>query len=249
MKTALITGAGIGLGKGSAEALAAAGYHVILTDVLPDEGSGAAEAIINAGGSAEYRDMDVTDSDAVNAVIGAVEAQHGPLTALVLNAGIAKTIPLDGMADQAWDLTQEINLKGMMRVLRAAAPQMRAAKQGAVVCLTSVVGPLLGWAEHIPYSASKGGVAGFVKAAALELAPDQIRVNAIAPGVIRTAQTLDPVHSLGEEGLTAFAPKVPLGRIGDPADIADVVVFLLSHQARFITGQTIAVDGGLTVSL
>jgi len=174
MKTALITGAGIGLGKRSAEALAAAGYHVILTDVLPEEGRGAAEAIIAAGGSAEYRDMDVTDSDAVNAVIGAVEEQHGPLTALVLNAGIAKTIPLDGMADDSWDLTQEVNLKGMMRVLRAAAPKMRAAKQGAVVCLTSVVGPLLGWAEHIPYSASKGGVAGFVKAAALELAPDEL---------------------------------------------------------------------------
>ena len=153
------------------------------------------------------------------------------------------------LTDDEWDETINVNLKGMVRVLRAAAPSMRAAHSGAVVCLSSIVGSLLGWPEHIPYGASKGGVAGLVRSAALELAADGVRVNGIAPGVIRSAQTLDPVNSLGEEGLAAFAETVPLGRVGNPEDIADVAVFLLSDKARYLTGQVLAVDGGTTISL
>ncbi|EED34275.1 cyclopentanol dehydrogenase [Luminiphilus syltensis NOR5-1B] len=248
-KTALITGGGIGLGKASAVALAEQGYTVYVTDVLTSEGEETAAAIREAGGDAEFRFLDVTDSDAVTRLVSEIDAEHGSLSALVLNAGIAKTLPLDTLTDDQWDVTLDINLKGMMRVLRAAAPGMKRAGEGAVVCLSSIVGALLGWSEHIPYSSSKGGVAGLVRAAALELAPHQVRVNGIAPGVIRSAQTLDPVNSLGEEGLKAFAGTVPLGRVGDPRDIADVVVFLLSDKARYLTGQVIAVDGGSTISL
>lgn len=248
-KTALVTGAGIGLGKAAAIALAEAGYRVFVTDVLRDEGTDCAAAICSNGGDAEYRFLDVTDSSATNDLVTALEAQHGPLSALVLNAGIAKTLPLDTLTDEQWDQTIDVNLKGMMRILRAAAPGMKRSRDGAVVCLSSIVGALLGWSEHIPYSSSKGGVAGLVRAAALELAPYQVRVNGIAPGVIRSAQTLDPINSLGEEGLEAFAQTVPLGRVGSPEDIADVVVFLLSDKARYLTGQVIAVDGGSTISL
>ena len=248
-KTALVTGAGIGLGRASAIALAGAGYRVVVTDVLTDEGEDCAAAIRAEGGDAEFRFLDVTDSAAVDELIASLEAAHGALAALVLNAGIARTLPLTTLADAQWDETIDVNLKGMMRVLRAAAPGMKAAGEGAVVCLSSIVGALLGWSEHIPYAASKGGVAGLVRAAALELAPHGIRVNGIAPGVIRSAQTLDPVNSLGEEGLKAFAQTVPLGRVGDPRDIADVAVFLLSDSARYLTGQILAVDGGTTISL
>lgn len=248
-ETYLITGAGIGLGRAVALALGKLGHRVIVTDVLVQEGEATAAEITNQGGLAEFHPLDVTSTEAVNALTALIEGRYGPFSGLVLNAGIAKTLPLSSLEDEQWDLTLDINLKGMMRVLRAAAPGMRRSGRGAVVCLSSIVGPVLGWSEHVPYCASKGGVAGLVRSSALELASDNIRVNGIAPGVIRTAQTLDPVNSLGEEGLQAFASTVPLGRVGAPEDIADVALFLLSDGARYITGQIISVDGGTTISL
>lgn len=248
-QVALVTGAGIGLGRATAQALGDAGYHVVVTDVLDVEGAAVAAEIAAAGGSAEFQHLDVTDTDAANAVVADVVARCGAIDALVLNAGIARTLPLSTLSDAAWDETMEVNLKGMMRVFRAAVPTMQAANKGAVVCISSIVGAVLGWSEHIPYVASKGGVLGLVRSAALEFAGNGIRVNGIAPGVIRSAQTLDPVNSLGEDGLAAFAETVPLGRVGNPEDIADVAVFLLSDKARYLTGQIIPVDGGTTISL
>ncbi len=248
-QVALVTGAGIGLGRATALALGDAGYHVVVTDVLDAEGEAVAAEIAGAGGSAEFQHLDVTDTDAANTVVGDVVARCGAIDALVLNAGIARTLPLPTLSDAAWDETMEVNLKGMMRVFRAAVPAMQAANKGAVVCISSIVGAVLGWSEHIPYVASKGGVLGLVRSAALEFAGNGIRVNGIAPGVIRSAQTLDPVNSLGEDGLAAFAETVPLGRVGNPEDIADVAVFLLSDKARYLTGQVIPVDGGTTISL
>ncbi len=248
-QVALVTGAGIGLGRATALALGDAGYHVVVTDVLDAEGEAVAAEIAGAGGSAEFQHLNVTDTDAANTVVGDVVARCGAIDALVLNAGIARTLPLPTLSDAAWDETMEVNLKGMMRVFRAAVPAMQAANKGAVVCISSIVGAVLGWSEHIPYVASKGGVLGLVRSAALEFAGNGIRVNGIAPGVIRSAQTLDPVNSLGEDGLAAFAETVPLGRVGNPEDIADVAVFLLSDKARYLTGQVIPVDGGTTISL
>lgn len=247
--TVLISGAGIGIGKGMAEAFAAADYRVIATDVLADEGAGVVSALAESGADAEFHEMDVTNTDQVNGVIASVEKAYGPITTLVCNAGIAKKIPLTTMTDDQWDLTIDVDLKGMMRMIRAAAPAMRNAKSGSVVCLASIVGTAYGWDEHVPYSAAKAGVSGLVRGVAIELAKDGIRANGIAPGFIRTAQTLDPINSVGEEGLNAVAPSVPLGRIGDPSDIADVAVFLASNKARYITGQTITVDGGVLVGL
>lgn len=245
----VISGAGIGIGRGIAEAFGALGHHVVVTDVLDSEGEEVAERIRAAGGRAEYRRMDVTSTTQVNALIAAVEESHGAIGTLICNAGIAKKIPLPAMSDEEWDTTLDVDLKGMMRMIRAAAPAMRRARTGSVVCLASVVGTAYGWNEHIPYSAAKAGVAGLVRGAAIELAREGVRVNGIAPGFIRTAQTLDPVHSVGPEGLEATAPRVPLGRIGEAADIADVAVFLASEKARYITGQVITVDGGLLVGL
>jgi 3-oxoacyl-[acyl-carrier protein] reductase len=248
-RTVIISGAGIGIGKATAEAFAREGYRVIVTDVLVDEGQAVAAAIEAAGGKARFMAMDVADTAAVDTVIADVERRYGALACVVCNAGIAKKLPLASLTDAEWDTTLDVDLKGMIRMVRAAAPAMRAAKSGSFVCLASIVGTQLGWDEHVPYSAAKGGVAGLVRGVAIELAGDGIRANAIAPGLIRTAQTLDPVNSVGDEGLAAFAPKVPLGRIGDPSDIAEVAVFLASDRARYITGQTITVDGGLMVAL
>ena len=246
---ALVTGAGIGLGRATALALADAGYRVMVTDVLSDEGQAVVTEISERGGEAEFHWLDVTDTAIVDGVLSTIQSRYGALSALVLNAGIARTLPLTSLEDDAWDETMNINLKGMMRVMRAAIPGMQSAGVGSIVCLSSIVGAVLGWSEHIPYVASKGGVMGLGRSAALEFAGHGIRVNGIAPGVIRSAQTLDPVNSLGEDGLAAFAETVPLGRVGNPEDIADVAVFLLSDKARYLTGQIIAVDGGTTVSL
>ncbi|MFO0336156.1 MAG: SDR family NAD(P)-dependent oxidoreductase [Pseudomonadota bacterium] len=249
MRTVLITGAGIGIGRACAETFAALGDHVVLTDVLEEQGRETCAALRAAGGSAEFRKLDVTSTRDADAAVAAVEAARGPLDVIVANAGIAHRMPLATMTDELWHHTLDVDLTGMIRVVRAAAPRMRAAKRGAIVCISSVVGTAYGWNEHVPYTAAKAGVAGLVKGLAIELAADRIRVNGIAPGFIRTAQTLDPVNSVGQAGLDAVAPRIPLGRVGEPRDIADVVAFLVSDSARYLTGQTITVDGGLLVGL
>ncbi|RMH48485.1 MAG: SDR family oxidoreductase [Alphaproteobacteria bacterium] len=247
MKTVLITGAGIGIGRATAHAFARAGWHVVVTDVLEDEGAAVAEAIAGAGGSAQFHALDVTDTAAAEAVVAAVEAAHGPLGAVVCNAGIAHRVPLDQLTDAKWDHTFEVDLKGMIRVIRPAVPGMRRAGGGAIVCLSSIMGTNYGWDQHVHYSAAKSGVVGLVRGLAVELARDGIRVNGVAPGYVRTAQALSREHSLGPEGLEAAAAFIPMGRVGEPEDIADVILFLCSDGARYLTGQTITVDGGLVV--
>jgi 3-oxoacyl-[acyl-carrier protein] reductase len=249
MRNVMITGAGIGIGQACARAFAALGDHVVITDVLADAGEATAAAIRASGGSAEFQRLDVRDSAATDAVVADVEQRRGALGVIVANAGIAHTIPLATMTDTLWHNTIEVDLTGMVRVVRAAAPQMKAARGGAIVCISSVVGTAYGWKDHVPYSAAKAGVAGLVRGLAVDLAANGIRVNGIAPGFVRTAQTLDPVNSVGQEGLDAVAPRIPLGRVGAPEDIADVVCFLASEQARYMTGQILTVDGGLLVSL
>ncbi|GEO37988.1 3-oxoacyl-[acyl-carrier protein] reductase [Skermanella aerolata] len=247
MPIVLITGAGIGIGRASAKAFADAGYRVILTDVLDDEGRQAAEEISAAGGQAEFHRLDVRDTAGANAIVAAVEAAHGPIDVVLANAGIAHKVPLADLTDEKWEQTLDIDLGGVMRVVRAAAPAMRKRGQGCVIALSSIMGVAYGWDEHVHYSAAKSGVVGLVRGLAVELAKDGIRVNGIAPGYIRTAQALSEKHSLGPAGLEAAASFIPLGRVGEPEEIADVAVFLASQAARYLTGQVIVVDGGLLV--
>jgi len=246
--TVLVTGAGIGIGRATARAFSRAGYRVIVTDILEAEGQEVAGGIREAGGDAQFHWLDVTDTGNVNDLLVEVEQQYGALDALVNNAGIAHRLPLATMTDDEWDHTLDVDLKGMMRTVRAAAPAMRESGRGAIVCIASVSGTIYGWDEHTAYSAAKAGIAGLVRALAAELADDGIRVNGIAPGVIRTAQSLNEEHSLGVGGLETMRLRVPLKRIGEPEDIADVVVFLASEAARYVTGQVITVDGGLSVA-
>lgn len=243
----LITGGGIGIGRATALAFAEAGYHVIVTDVLDKAGEAVAAEINGGGGAAQFQHLDVTDSKNADAVVAAAEAQFGALDVVVANAGIAHRVPLAAMSDEKWDHTFDVDLKGIMRVARAAAPAMRAKGSGAIVALSSIMGVAYGWDEHVHYSAAKSGVVGLVRGLAVELARDGIRVNGIAPGYVRTAQALSEEHSLGPAGLEKAAAFIPIGRVGEPDDIADVAVFLASHAARYMTGQTVVVDGGLLV--
>jgi 3-oxoacyl-[acyl-carrier protein] reductase len=247
MKTVLITGAGIGIGRATAKMFGTHGWRVIVTDVLEDEGAAVVTEITKAGGTAEFHALDVTSTPAAEAVLAKVHADYGPLAALVCNAGIAHKVPLEELTDEKWDQTFEINLKGMIRVIRPAVAAMKPAEGGAIVCLSSIMGVAYGWDEHVHYSAAKSGVVGLVRGLGVELARNNIRVNGVAPGYIRTAQALSPVHSLGPEGLERAAEFIPAGRVGEPEDIADVINFLVSDAARYMTGQVVTVDGGLLV--
>jgi 3-oxoacyl-[acyl-carrier protein] reductase len=242
-QTVLITGAGIGIGRAAAKAFGKAGYHVIVTDVLEKEGQAVAAEI---GKNAEFHKLDVRSTENTNAVIATVEKKHGALDCIVANAGIAHKVPLAQMTDEKWDYTFDIDLKGIFRVVRAAVPAMKAAKRGAIVAVSSIMGVAYGWDEHVHYSAAKSGVVGLVRGLAVELARDGIRVNGIAPGYIRTAQLLSKEHSLGPDAEKAGA-FIPMGRIGEPEEIADVIQFLASNAARYMTGQVVVVDGGLLV--
>lgn len=246
-KYVLVTGGGIGIGRATAFAFADAGFHVIVTDVLDKEGEAVADEIRGKGGSVEFQHLDVTSTENANDVVAAAEEKCGALDVIVANAGIAHKVPLTKMTDEKWDHTFDVDLKGIMRVVRAAAPAMRARKSGAVVALSSIMGVAYGWDQHVHYSAAKSGVVGLVRGLAMELASDGIRVNGVAPGYIRTAQALSEEHSLGPAGLEKAAEFIPMNRVGEPDDIADVIVFLASHAARYMTGQTVVVDGGLLV--
>lgn len=241
--TVLITGAGIGIGRAAAQAFGKAGYHVIVTDILEKEGEAVAADI---GKNAEFQRLDVRSTENANAVVAAVEKKHGALDCIVANAGIAHRAPIAQLTDEKWDYTFDIDLKGIFRVVRPAVAAMKAARKGAIVAVSSIMGIAYGWDEHVHYSSAKAGVVGLVRGLAVELARDGIRVNGVAPGYIRTAQLLSKEHSLGPDADKAGA-FIPMGRIGEPEDIADVIRFLASNAARYMTGQVVVVDGGLLV--
>jgi 3-oxoacyl-[acyl-carrier protein] reductase len=243
----LITGAGIGIGRATAKAFAKAGFHVVATDVLATEGASVVAEIVAEGGTAEFHMLDVRSTEAADSVVAAVEAKHGGIDVIVANAGIAHRVPLDQMTDAKWDHTFDIDLKGIFRVVRPALAGMKRRKKGAIVALSSIMGVAYGWDEHVHYSAAKSGVVGLVRGLAVELAKDGIRVNGIAPGYIRTAQLLSKEHSLGPEAAEKAGEFIPMGRIGQPEEIADVALFLASNAARYMTGQVVVVDGGLLV--
>jgi 3-oxoacyl-[acyl-carrier protein] reductase len=245
-QTVLITGAGIGIGRATAKAFGKAGQHVIVTDILEKEGSAVAAEIVAAGGSAEFHRLDVRSTAEADALVAAIEKEHGAIGTIVANAGIAHKVPLSQLSDEKWDYTFDIDLKGMIRVIRPAAAAMKAAGKGAIVCVSSIMGVAYGWDEHVHYSSAKSGVVGLVRGLAVELARHGIRVNGIAPGYIRTAQLLSKEHSLGPEADKA-GEFIPMGRIGEPEEIADVIQFLASNAARYMTGQVVVVDGGLLV--
>jgi NAD(P)-dependent dehydrogenase (short-subunit alcohol dehydrogenase family) len=228
----LVLGAASGIGHACAVALERAGWHVLAGDMAE---------IAPGGPVRESAVFDVRDRDAVEAGIAAL-AQRGPFDAVVNAAGLARVAPFEAITPKGWSLLIDVNLTGAFNVLQAAAPRIR--DGGAVVIISSVDSqlPVSGLAH---YCASKAGVDALSRSAALELGRRGIRCNVVAPGVVRTplmAPFLDR-----PEVSDAFTSRTPLGRLGAPDDVADVVTFLVSDAARWITGARIPVDGGLSL--
>lgn len=231
-RRALVLGAASGIGDACARALAASGWEVVAGDMA---------AIEPGGVVADSEVFDVRDPDAVEAGIARL-AEAAPFDALVNAAGLARVAPLDEITPRGWQLLLDVNLTGSFHVLRSAAP--RIADGGSIVMISSVDStlPVSGLAH---YCASKAGVDALMRSAALELGPRGIRCNVVAPGVVRTplmAPFLDR-----PEISESFTSRTPMGRLGAPDDVADVVTFLVSPAARWITGARIPVDGGLSL--
>jgi 3-oxoacyl-[acyl-carrier protein] reductase len=237
-----VTGAAQGLGRCIAQTLAAAGAKVACIDVNAESLAETVAGIRAAGGTAEPLACDVTQSDRVAEVVEQVVAMWGKLDILVNNAGVTRDNVLVRMKDEQWDLVININLRGTFLFTRAAARPMMKARGGRIINVASVSG-LMGNPGQVNYSASKAGVIGLTRTVACELASRNITVNAVAPGFIAT----DMTAKLGEEILTAVRKEIPLGRLGEPQDVADAVLFLASDAASFITGHILTIDGGLTV--
>ncbi len=240
----LISGAGIGIGRAAALTFGAQGDHVIVTDVLDDKGADVVTEIEAAGGSAEFHHLDVTSTEAADALVGDLNTRFGGIDVIIANAGIALRVPMSEMTDETWHKTMDVDLYGMLRVIRPALPAMK--KGASIICLSSIMGTNYGWDEHVHYSTAKSGVIGLIRGLAVEFADKGIRVNGVAPGYIRTAQLLNPGHSLGPDAAEIASPYIPMKRLGEPAEIANVIKFLASDDASYLTGQVITVDGGLT---
>ena len=236
---AVVTGGASGIGRATARRLAEEGARVAIIDINGDAADDIAQEI---DGTAHL--ADVTDAEGLRTAVDAAARAMGGITLLFNNAGIGSQSPLHEWAPEEWDRLLAVNLTGVYLGFRAAIPHLRASGGGSVVSTASISGTRPAAGEG-PYAAAKAGVAALTASAALEYGP-QIRVNSISPGMILTALT-EPLLQFLPHERDRFNQRTPLGRIGEPDDIADVVVFLCSHLARFITGQNIVVDGGLTL--
>jgi NAD(P)-dependent dehydrogenase (short-subunit alcohol dehydrogenase family) len=236
---AVITGGGSGIGRATARRMADEGASVAVIDI---NGDAAHEIAAEIGGSAHV--ADVTDADGLRGAVDAAAVVMGGITIMFNNAGVGNQSPLHEWAPEEWDRMLAVNLTGVYLGFRAAVPHIRASGGGSIVSTASISGtrPAAGEA---PYAAAKAGVAAITASAALEYGPG-IRVNAVSPGMILTALT-EPLLQFLPHERARFERTTPLGRIGEPDDIAGVVVFLCSDLARFITGQNIVVDGGMTL--
>ncbi|OHB81524.1 MAG: 3-oxoacyl-[acyl-carrier-protein] reductase [Planctomycetes bacterium RBG_16_64_12] len=241
-QVAIVTGAGRGLGRLIAEVLADAGARVACVDVETALVAETVDRITAGGGIAEAFACDVTDSQRVGEVVDAVVNQWGGLQILVNNAGITRDNIVLRMKDDQFDAVINVNLRGTFLFTRAAARPMLKGRRGRIINMASVSG-MMGNPGQANYSASKAGVIGLTRTVARELAGRNITVNAVAPGFIATEMSA----ALGEEILEEVKKRTPLGRLGEPQDVADAVLFLASEAAGFITGHVLVVDGGLTV--
>ena len=243
-RVAFVTGAGRGMGRAIAERLAQEGARVAVTDLDKDTATEAAEAI---GGDAHAIRVDVTDGASVGTGVEEVNAVLGPIDVLVNNAGWDRMARFLDTDEDLWDRLIAINLKGTLRTCKAIVPQMVERGAGRIVNISSDAARVGSSGEAV-YSAAKAGIIGFSKTLAREVARAGINVNVVCPGPTDTPLLADMMGQGNERLIESLKRGIPLGRLGRPEDVAGVVAFLASDDAAFITGQTVSVSGGLTMS-
>jgi NAD(P)-dependent dehydrogenase (short-subunit alcohol dehydrogenase family) len=241
-KVALVTGAARGQGAAEAELFCREGARVVLADLRDAEGEGRAEALRSAGHEAIFRHLDVSVSGDWGLAIGAAESTFGPLDVLVNNAGVVSFAGLADCSPEEWSEVVAVNQTGVFNGMRAAAPGMRRAGAGSIVNISSIFG-ISAVPGYFAYQASKAAVVQMTRAAAVELAPVGIRVNCVLPGLIFTPMT----ETEPEEAVAANIEMTPLGRGGQPEEVAAGVLYLASDEASYVTGVALAIDGGYTV--
>jgi 3-oxoacyl-[acyl-carrier protein] reductase len=239
-QTAVVTGAARGIGREIAERLATAGAAVAVVDVADDAVAQAATELSKHGATSRGYRCDVSSLDATNELGERVLADFGRVDILVNNAGITKDRLFIRMSGEDWGAVIAVNLTGAFNMTKAFAPALLKQRAGSIVNIASVVGQM-GNPGQANYAASKAGLIGLTKSLAKEFAPRGVRVNAVAPGFIRTAMT----DALPEDVQGQMKQIIPLGRFGEPADVAAVVKFLASDAAAYVTGQVINCDGGM----
>ena len=242
-KVAVVTGSSRGIGRAIALSLADQGAKVVVNYVSnADAAQEVVDQIVEAGGAAILVRANVSDPEQAKALIDAAMNAYGQLDILVNNAGITRDGLLMRMSEEDWDAVLDTNLKGAFNCMKAAARPMMRHRYGRIISISSVSG-IAGNAGQANYSAAKAGLHGLSKAISRELASRNITVNVVAPGFVETDLTADLPEALKEAGIE----RTPLGRMGNPADVAASVLFLASDEAGFITGQVLAVDGGLAL--
>ena len=246
---AIISGAASGIGRAAAVQLAARGVKVVIGTFPGDPHDPMqTQSLVEAqGGQSVIHEVDVRDSGQVDAFAQRAIDEFGSLTIAVANAGILRNAALADLTDAAWDDMLQVDLTGVLRTFRSASKVMKSS--GSMVAVSSIAGAVYGWPEHAHYTTAKAGLLGLVRSLAIELAPRGITVNSVVPGIIESPQSLDPVNSLGPEGLKMIAGSIPAGRVGTPDDVASLIDFLASSKASYISGQAIIVDGAYTVRL
>lgn len=238
-KTAIVTGAGKGIGKGIAEALAEAGYNLVVSDIIQEDGEKVAEELKASGAKTLAVKCDVSKKGEVENLFSEAAKEFGKVDVLVNNAGIYPFVPFEKMQEADWEKVMEVNLKGVFLCSKEALKTM---PEGGRIINISSIAAFVGFEGLVHYCATKGGVNGMTRALALELAPEKITVNAVAPGAIDT-----PGAQSSKETQAQTIAAIPWKRMGKPEDIANAVVFLASDKSDYITGQAIIVDGGWTL--
>lgn len=238
-KVAIVTGGAMGIGFGIAERLAKTGAKVLIADMNEEEAKASADKLISEGFEVKSIKVDVSNKADVDKMVETAISEFGKLDILVNNAGIYPFKPFMEMTEEDWDKVMTVNLKGMFLCTQAAAKRM--ADGSKIVDISSIAGSV-GFAGLAHYCASKGGINASIRAIAVELAPKKINVNAVAPGAIET-----PGAKSDDTTKQQTISAIPWARMGQPEDIANMVTFLASEKADYITGQTIIVDGGWTL--
>jgi 3-oxoacyl-[acyl-carrier protein] reductase len=244
-KVAIVTGAAQGIGAATARRLAGEGARVAVVDLTAERGQPVVDEIVKAGGAGIALGCDVSDGDAVTAMVDRAVEEYGQLDVLVNNAGITRDNLLFKMAPEDWDAVLTTNLSSMFHTCRAAQRHMVPRKYGKIVSLSSR--SALGNRGQANYAAAKAGVQGLTATLAIELGPFNINVNAVAPGYIATdmtAATARRVGSTPEQHREMASEQIPLRRVGEPTEVASVIAFLASDDASYVSGQTLYINGG-----